>query len=82
MTTPPILNLTPVVFGILDGLRAYRFLTVQQMEKLGIGKGKGRITHVLPDMVKANNPYIGCIVSGTLPKLGRLPYVYYLTAPN
>ena len=80
MTDPsPIANLTPTEFGILEGLRVYRFLTVPQMEKLGIGKQKGQITHVLPDMVRRNKPYIGRIVPGTLPKLGRLPNVYYLT---
>jgi hypothetical protein len=75
----PISNLTPTEFGILNGLRIYRFLNVPQMEKLGIGKKKGQITHVLSDMVKRNKPAIGKIVPGTLPKLGRLPNLYYLT---
>jgi len=74
-----ISNLTATEFGILNGLRLYRFLNVPQMEKLGIGKQKGQITHVLPDMVRRNKPTIGKIVPGTLPKLGRLPNVYYLT---
>jgi hypothetical protein len=78
-TPPTVSNLTPTEFGILDGLRVYRFLTVAQMEKLGIGKQKGQITHVLPDMVRSHKPSIGKIVPGTLPKLGRLPNVYYLT---
>ena len=80
MTDPaPISNLTPTEFGILDGLRLYRFLTVPQMAKIGIGTRNGQVNHVLPDLVKANKPYISRVVPGTLPKLGRLPNVYFLT---
>ncbi len=76
---PAISNLSSITFGILDGLRLYRFLNIPQMEKLGIGKQKGRISHVLPELMRSNKPYIDRIVPGTLPKLGRLPNVYYLT---
>lgn len=64
---------------IMDGLREYTFLTLQQMQRVGVGSYDYIRKEVLPRLTAGNKPFVGCMRMPTLPDLGRLPNVYYLT---
>lgn len=72
-------TITETQLRILERLNDYRFLTVQQMQRLGIANFLQTLYKALKGMHDAGKPLVDYINFGTFPTIGRIPYVYYLT---
>lgn len=70
--------MTPVEARTLEALSLYRFLTVEQMQRLGVGNDRKHLGDRL--RLLANGGLIGALSWGVYPGLGRLPRMYYLKA--
>lgn len=70
--------MTPVEARTLEALSAYRFLTVEQMQRLGVGADRKHLGERLRAL--ANRGLIGVLSWGVYPGLGRLPRMYHLKA--
>lgn len=65
---------------MLEGLARYKFLTYEQMKLLGAGKNLDNIRDRMK-LIRASLPdAIGSVDFGVMPKIGKLPSLYYLTA--
>lgn len=72
-------TITETQLRILERLNDYRFLTVPQMQRMGIANFPQTINKALKSLREAGKPFIDYINFGTFPTIGRIPYVYYLT---
>lgn len=70
--------MTPVEARTLEALSLYRFLTVEQMQRLGVGNDRKHLGDRL--RLLANGGLIGALSWGVYPGLGRLPRMYHLKA--
>ncbi|HAS38959.1 MAG TPA: hypothetical protein DCS93_00700 [Microscillaceae bacterium] len=64
---------------ILTSLATYKFLTSSQMVALGVMSHEKNINTQLRLMRGKSRPLVGCEHYGTIPKIGRLESVHYLT---
>lgn len=70
--------MTPVEARIMEALSGYRFLTVEQLQRLGAGKDRKHLGERLRAL--AGRGFIGVLSWGVYPGLGRLPRMYHLKA--
>lgn len=78
--------LTPTGFKVLQALNVYRYLSVNQMIRLGVATDKGNLRKVLNGMVSAQKDEagiprpkeIGMLDFGSIPRIGRLSRLHYL----
>ncbi|MBD1549600.1 hypothetical protein [Roseibium aggregatum] len=70
--------MTPVEVRILEALSAFRFLTVEQMQRLNVGQDRKHLGERLRAL--AGQGLIGVLAWGVYPGLGRLPRMYHLKA--
>lgn len=81
-----ILSLPPTGFKVLQALNEFRFLSINQMLRLGVAKDRGNLSKVLGSMVsakkdKAGIPLpkeIGMLDFGVIAGIGRLSRLYFL----
>lgn len=76
-------RLTTTQQRILESLHDYRFLTVEQMQRLGIAKNEHTIYKAIRVLrgseADKSLAYVDYTEFGTLPTIGRLPRIHYLT---
>lgn len=72
-------TLTDTASRALDALRLYRFLTIDQMVKLGVASRRKSINETLLDLLRRKHPAVARVDHGVLPGKGRLPSLYFLT---
>ncbi len=70
--------MTPVEARTLEALSAFRFLTVEQLQRLGVGNDRKHLGERLRAL--AGQGLIGVLSWGVYPGLGRLPRMYHLKA--
>lgn len=72
-------TITETQLRILERLNDYRFLTVQQMQRIGIAKNTQTIHKAIKALHDAGKRLVNYAEFGTFPTLGRLPRMHYLT---
>lgn len=72
-------KLTETQLRILERLNDYRFLTAEQMQKMGIAKHIHTIYSAIRGLRKGGKPYVDIVEFGTQPEIGRLPRLTFLT---
>lgn len=74
-----LLLATPTELAVCHALADFRFLTADQMMRLGVTKAKRHLYATLQKHNTHKRPLIGKLDFGVLPTKGRLPIIYYLT---
>lgn len=74
-----LVRATPLEISVLEALATYRYLTVDQILRLGVSSSRRYLYDVLRSHRQRTRPLIGCLKFGTYPKQGTLPYLYYVT---
>src|SRR5919202_4927807 len=70
---------TPTELTILECLAAFRFLTAEQLMRLGTTKNAGHLYTTLRGLHGRRPRLVEKLDFGVLPKRGRLPVIYCLT---
>lgn len=66
--------------NVLDALGTYRFLTAEQMVRVGASPSTSTLYPLLKELSAKPRPYIGKLDFGVLPGHGRLANIHHLTA--
>jgi hypothetical protein len=74
-----IVRLTATDLAILESLSVYRFLTPQQMMRVGVTKNIRHLYATLGALMLRRPRLIEALDFGALPGRGRLPVLYFLT---
>lgn len=75
-----MIKFTEIQSNILTEIAKYKFLTVSQLQNLGVGKDLPYIRRLASQMSEGDKTaLLGKMVFGVHPKLGRIENVYYLT---
>ena len=72
-------TITETQLRILERLNDYRFLTAEQMQKMGIAKHIHTIYNAIRGLRKGGKHYVDVVEFGTRPEIGRLPRLTFLT---
>jgi hypothetical protein len=72
-------KITETQLQILERLNDYRFLTVQQMQRIGIAKNTQTIHKAIKALHDTGKRLADYVDFGTFPTIGRLPRIHYLT---
>ena len=70
---------TSTQFEICKRLGQYRFMTSEQLFETKVNSSKRNLYNILQTLRESSKPLIGYKDFGSLPSVGRLPIVYYLT---
>ena len=70
--------MTPVEAQVLETLSVYRFLTLEQMQRIGVARDRKHLGERLNTL--ASHGLIGVLTWGVYPGLGRLPRMFHLKA--
>jgi hypothetical protein len=74
-----VTTLTDTEFRILDALRLYRYLTVEQMLRVRVASHASHLYATLRNLAGGKRPWVGKIDHGAMPGVGRIPTAHYLT---
>lgn len=72
-------KITETQLRVLERLSDYRFLTVGQMQRIGIAKNTQTIHRAIKALHDGKKPLVNYAEFGTFPTIGRLPRINYLT---
>lgn len=73
------MKITETQLRVLERLNDYRFLTVEQMHRIGVAKNTQTIHKAIKALHDAGKPLLAYVDFGTFPTIGRLPRINYLT---
>ena len=71
-------TISPLETDILEALATFKFLSLGQLLKLGIGTSRNNLSRVTAKLKEAKLALIGCIDFAFHPKWGKLEGIYYL----
>ena len=72
-------TITETQLRILERLSEYRFLTVGQLQRVGVAKNTQTIHRAIKAIHQGKKPLVNYAEFGTFPTIGRLPRINYLT---
>lgn len=70
--------ITMLEAGIMEALATFKYLSLSQMLRLGIGTSKNNLSRVTAKLKESKRAFIGQIEFAFHPKLGRLETIFYL----
>lgn len=76
---PDVTLLPGSAFAVLDALRVYKFLTLDQFHRLGVSSSLTYVTDVVRDLANRKKKLVNKVPCGSIPTIGKLSDLHHLT---